>query len=277
MEIYDFSFLLNSKIKKDEDTIITIGVFDGMHYGHISLIETMMEEKKKYPNASTMLITFSINPKTTNPKNIDTIRLREENTNKLGINSFTVIDFSKDFSETSASGFIKMLTQLCNPVALVVGEDFRFGNSKSSKGAKDLEALFLLYGKRVEVIIKNAILNEGGEKISSTLLRRVIENGDLECFSKYTGQHYRVDLMPYSYIIDKNNLVFCKALFHQLLPPPGVYEARLKVDNILHSILCVIDAEKLIIQMIEENLINLILEKKVMHLDSIYFGEKNDF
>lgn len=276
MEVYDFSFLLNSKIKKGEDTILTIGVFDGMHLGHISLVEAMMEEKKNFPNASTMLITFSTNPKTSNPKNIDTIRLREENCNKLGINSFTVIDFSKDFSETSASGFIKMLIQLCNPVALVVGEDFRFGNSKASKGARDLENLFILYGRRVKVIIKNAILNEGGEKISSTLLRRVIENGDLECFSKYTGQHYRVDLMPYSYIIDKNNLVFCKALFHQLLPPPGVYGARLKVNDTLHSVSCIINDEKLMIE-IEEGLINKILENKVMHLDSIYFGEKNDF
>lgn len=273
MEVYDFSFLLDSKIKKYEDTIITIGVFDGMHLGHVSLINSMMEEKKKYPSASTMLITFSTNPKTSNPKNIDTIRLREENCKKLGINSFTVIDFSKDFSETSASGFVKMLLDLCNPVALVVGEDFKFGNSKASKGAKDLETLFSLYGKKVKVIIKNAILNEGGEKISSTLLRRVIENGDLECFSKYTDQDYRVDLMPYSYIIDKNNLVFCKALFHQLLPPPGVYESRLKVDDTLHSVLCIIDCDKLIIE-VEEDLINKISEDKAMRLDSIYFWRK---
>ena len=75
MKEYNFEDLLKSGELKDKKAIITIGVFDGFHLGHQSLVEGMLKEKEKYPDAILVLITFDHNPKTDKPKNVDTLRL----------------------------------------------------------------------------------------------------------------------------------------------------------------------------------------------------------
>ncbi len=230
MRIYSFDEILKGALSR-RDVILTIGVFDGFHLGHQSLIRKMMEKKSGHPGAETVLITFSVNPKTKFPRNVDTLRLREENAEKWGVDSFVIIDFSSDFSKTSACGFVEMLSSSFNPVAVVVGEDFRFGSSSSSASAYDLDSLFSSCGRKVDVTIMQSILTKGGEKISSTLVRRVIENGDVECISALTGRSYRVDLMPIPHRFDSGTLVLPPSSIQQLLPPPGVYGASLEFGN----------------------------------------------
>ena len=274
MKIYSFSDILSGSLR-GRDVILTIGVFDGFHLGHQSLVAEMMRKKQDHPSAETVLITFSVNPKTKCPRNIDTMRLREENVEKSGVNSFVIIDFSSDFSKTSACGFIGMLVSSFNPVAVVVGEDFRFGNPGSSASADDLASLFASYGRKVEVSIMQSILTEGGEKISSTLVRRVIEKGDVECISSLTGRNYRVDLMPIPHRTDNGVPVMCSSSIQQLLPPPGVYEAGLMLDDGRRF---KVSAE------IDSSTLSLVPEEKSEgfpvsvegHMDSIYFLEKKE-
>lgn len=276
MNIYDFKTIVETKELKDCSSIITIGVFDGFHKGHQSLIREMVNLKKRYPQSQLVLITFSQNPKTRNPKNIDSLRLREENAQKYGIDSFVIIDFSPDFSRISSSGFIKMLTSSLSPVALVVGEDFQLGNPSSSSSANELSALFNEYGKSVEVVVKKSILTEGGEKISSTLVRRVIEKGEVEGISSLTGQDYRVDLLNAPFKEDECSLVVLKSFIQQLLPPPGVYGARLAMrDGSLYPSIVSIEEDS--IKIIGKN-VDLLdcLDKRGEQLDSIYFLEKEN-
>ena len=274
MKIYSFSDILGGALQ-ERDVILTIGVFDGFHLGHQSLIKEMMRLKGKYPQAETVLITFSVNPKTKTPKNIDTLRLREENAEKRGVNSFVIIDFSSDFSKTSACGFIGMLTRSFNPVAVVVGEDFRFGNPSSSASAEDLASLFAEYGKKVEVSIMQSILTEGGEKISSTLVRRVIENGKVECISSLTGRNYRVDLMPIPHRFSSGALVLPLSSVQQLLPPPGVYGAGLAFGNgHLYDVTVTLDETCLTITSSGESPESLV--RKEGDMESIYFLEKKE-
>ena len=276
MKEYNFEDLLKSGELKDKKAIITIGVFDGFHLGHQSLVKGMLKEKEKYPEASLVLITFNHNPKTDKPKNVDTLRLRKEMAEKNGINSFVVIDFSTNFSRISGCGFIELLLRSFDPIALVVGEDFRFGHPSSAQGAKDLASLFLQHGKRVEVVIKKSILTEGGEKISSTLVRRVIEKGEVECISSLIGRDYRVDIMDKPFELNSVGLVMLKSSIQQLLPPPGVYGAKLAFKECsLIVVDCIIDDSKVVIDKKE------LMEKvddagKLKQLDSIYFLEKKN-
>ena len=273
METYDFQSLLSSGILKDRKAALTIGVFDGTHKGHQKLIERVVEEAEKEKDCISLVITFSINPKPGIPSNIDTIRLREEEIKKMGVNSFVVIDFSPEFSRISASGFIDMITSLCIPRILVVGEDFRFGNPKDSASAYDLDSMFRLRGAQCRVEIEKAILTEGGEKISSTLVRRVIEKGETGCIPSLIGRMYRVDLMPCPFRLEDDALVYGRDSIHQLLPPPGVYEADgLDASGLICKGLCFVDDNILRFKPTDTEKEGLSMNN--LPLDSIFFGER---
>ena len=275
MTTISFKELIESRMLLFEESILTIGVFDGMHKGHRKLMEDMASLSLKYPLSKRVLITFSINPKTDKPKNVDTLRLREESAEKMGVDFFVIIDFSSEFSKISASGFIKMLSSSLKPSAIVVGEDFRFGCPLSSASAKDLKNLFLENGKDVEVLIEKSILTEGGEKISSTLVRRVIENGEVGCIPSLTGRTYRVDLMPITYSLDSNILVISLSSIQQLLPPPGVYWGEVEiVSGIRGKVEVLVDNISLKITKIPDNILKLLEENE--QLDSICFLEKEN-
>ena len=273
MKEYDFISLLNSKELKDKEAVITIGVFDGVHLGHQTLIKRVKEESIKLPSSISMVITFSSNPKPGKFRNIDTLRLRKEEVEKEGIDAFVVIDFSHEFSMISASGFIEMLTSLTTPETVVVGEDFRFGNPSSSASAQDLGSIFKSIGIDTKVIIEKAILTEGGEKISSTLVRRVIEKGETGCIPSLIGRKYRVDLMPCPFRLEDGALVYGKDSIHQLLPPPGVYEVEsLDESGLICNGLCYVEDDNLRFKPTDKDKTE--LSTCSLPLDSIFFGER---
>ena len=273
MKEYDFISLLNSKELKDKEAVITIGVFDGVHLGHQTLIKRVKEESIKLPSSISMVITFSSNPKPGKFRNIDTLRLRKEEVEKEGIDAFVVIDFSHEFSMISASGFIEMLTSLTTPKTVVVGEDFRFGNPSSSASAQDLGSIFHSLGIDTKVIIEKAILTEGGEKISSTLVRRVIEKGETGCIPSLIGRMYRVDLMPCPFRLEDGALVYGKDSIHQLLPPPGVYEVEsLDESGLICNGLCYVEDDNLRFKPTDKDKTE--LSTCSLPLDSIFFGER---
>lgn len=273
MKEYDFLSLLNSKELINRPAVITIGVFDGLHLGHQTLLKRVKEESLSIPSSLSMVITFSSNPKPGKFRNIDTLRLRKEEVEKAGIDAFVVIDFSHEFSMISASGFIEMLSSLTTPKVLVVGDDFRFGNPSSSASAQELGFLLSQLGLDAKVIIEKAILTEGGEKISSTLVRRVIEKGETGCIPTLIGRRYRVDLMPCPFRLENGALVYGRESIHQLLPPPGVYEAQtLDVSGVFQTGLCFVESDFLRFSSFEKET----ADKGKIHLplDSIFFGER---
>ena len=273
MKEYDFISLLNSKELRDKEAVITIGVFDGVHLGHQTLIKRVKEESIKLPSSISMVITFSSNPKPGKFRNIDTLRLRKEEVEKEGIDAFVVIDFSHEFSMISASGFIEMLTSLTTPKTVVVGEDFRFGNPSSSASAQDLGSIFHSLEIDTKVIIEKAILTEGGEKISSTLVRRVIEKGETGCIPSLIGRKYRVDLMPCPFRLEDGALVYGKDSIHQLLPPPGVYEVEsLDESGLICNGLCYVEDDNLRFKPTDKDKTE--LSTCSLPLDSIFFGER---
>lgn len=272
MEIFDFDSLLKSGLKKDKKCSIAIGVFDGVHNGHKEIFKRLIENRDETGSDEAMVISFSINPKSQAKGALDTLRLRSEYVASFSINSFVIIDFSTSFSKISASGFIEMLNALCCPKAIVVGNDFQFGNPSSAAKAADLKDLFLKSGRDVKVDIVEPILTEGGERISSTLLRTIIRLGELKEFLKLSGQYYRVDLVPIPYRSISGDLVFSKTSIHQLLPPLGVYEAALVLkDRSRMEGRAEIKDDSLVFTPYAK------LCNEGMQLDSIFLGENYDF
>lgn len=231
MERYDFSFLVENKIKKNTPIIATIGVFECFHIGHMAIMDKALEIKRSIPNSEVLVITFSTNPKPGRDEKIDTLRIREENLELYGIDCVATIDFSQQFSRISASEFLETIVTSMDLRAIVVGEDFKFGHPSSSRSAKDLASMLKDMHSDAKAYCVAPILTEGGEKISSTLLRRMIKEGRLKEFREYSGQGYILDLHQRPYAIEDSALVLRVKDIHQLLPPQGVYESTLILEE----------------------------------------------
>ena len=225
METYDFASLLASGLKKDTESVIAIGVFDGLHRGHQAILEKVAAECRKNPVLEPWVITFSTNPKKKGEKSIDTMRLRAKWCREKGIKSFAVIDFSPEFSRISASGFCSALLSMTKPREIVVGGDFRFGNPSDQGTADTMHSVFASLGADVNVTKVDFILDDEGEKLSSTALRDQIKNGLLEEYFMETGRRYLIDLdglEPGKG--ESGETVFGTDAIRQVLPPMGSYE-----------------------------------------------------
>ena len=98
----------------------------------------------------------------------------------------------------------------------------------------------------------------------------MIENGEVECISSLTGRDYRVDLMPIPNRIESGELVISKSSIQQLLPPPGVYWARLAFrDGRTAGCRVNLDRENFVLADFDSPV-------KGEELESIYFLEKEN-
>ena len=231
METLDFASLVDSGRLAGCDTAFTIGVFDGVHRGHRRILETVVRTARERKGCVSLVISFRTNPKPSSAGELDTIRLRTEYVASFGVDFFALIDFSADFSKIGASGFVDLLMRASNPIAAVVGSDFRFGNPSSQASGRDLPRLVAEKGGSCNLIEVDAVMDDEGRKISSTSLRQLVIQGELEGFLHLSGQFYRVDLVPLPYRPCSGELIFSRASIHQLLPPLGSYDTRLLLSD----------------------------------------------
>mgnify|MGYP006176732411 CR=1 FL=1 len=163
--------------KNHKNSSVTIGNFDGMHMGHIKLLEKTIELTKKYDTIPVVL-TFSPMPEEYFQKK-DFFRLMS-NADKIdffkkrGMMEIILIPFNQEFSKMDASSFIdNILIKTLNAKHVVVGNDFRFGNKR--KG--DIE-LLKSFSDNHDLEVKTINLVEiSGKKISSTSIRTLLTSG----------------------------------------------------------------------------------------------------
>lgn len=231
---------------------ITIGVFDGVHKGHEDILSFLNSYKAEHKDVKTMVITFNLNPKIKGQKFIDTLRLRKKYISSFNTDFFTVIDFCEEISKISGNEFIRLLCTMCRVKAVVVGEDFKCGTPNSQVTAKELEKEFESTGNSVDVFIRETIMDDQ-VRISSTLLRQMIQKGDLDGVKRLSGRPYIIDLVGKT-IVNNNSLTFATSSINQVLPPFGTYKALLKLKS-GNSIACkvTIDESKLMIDKNEKD------------------------
>lgn len=215
--------------------IISIGVFDGLHKGHMKIIKRNVELAHKL-NASSMIITFSKNPKMylgrmIKRKPLSTQRLDEEIFTNIGVDYHCVIDFSDNISKLSGEEFLNVLSRFCIIRGMVVGNDFHCGEIHNSYGPSQLGD-YLKRSTTCSVFeVLPDVLNCDGKVISSTSVRSCLLTGDLEIVNKLLGRRYTLDKLPI--LPDENEVPLFSEPFKssQLLPPQGTYEVRVILSN----------------------------------------------
>ena len=152
---------------------LVIGLFDGVHLGHQELIQ----EAKKDQREITCL-TFSSEMAHSIAHKSGGLLLtedeKEEKLKELGISRELVLPFDEETKNTSKEAFLSFLQSL-SPTRIIVGEDFTFGKNIEGK-AKDL---FSLKEKGIEITILS-LKEQDGEKISSSRIRRLLLDGNVE-------------------------------------------------------------------------------------------------
>lgn len=218
----------------EKKRVIALGFFDGIHIGHSALMERVLkiaETRDLLPS----VITFDQNPKTiVTGQQIPLISSIEDRVGLIrrifGIKHVIILNF-ETLRKMPWQEFVERLSSEFNAAHLVAGHDFRFGFNGEGNVDKLLE-------KSSELDISCDIIPAVRYKdiiISSTYIRKLIEEGDIEQANEFLGHpHVLTDVVRYGYKLGRNigtptiNMIFSDGV---LVPARGVYATRVFLDD----------------------------------------------
>jgi len=222
-----------SKIHKK--SILLIGNFDGLHLGHQKLFKLAEKYSKKH-KVKFGVLTFDplpvmfFNKKLTNYRitsNLQKNLLFE----KAGVDFVIVSRFNKSFSKISADNFIKkIIVKKINPNFIFVSNNFKYGFRREGNVAK-LISKENIYNYK---IIKPSPLKKGKKIISSTLIRKLLQRGELKNANKLLGRNWSIIgvVQKGRRIGKKLGVPTCNIdIKNYVIAKPGVYSVRVKVNN----------------------------------------------
>jgi riboflavin kinase / FMN adenylyltransferase len=176
------------------ESVVTIGVFDGVHRGHQRIVARAAEIGRER-NLPVVVITFDPHPDEvirpgSHPPFLCTARRRAELLAGLGADAVCVLPFTLEFSRLGPDEFVRtVLVDRLHAAAVVLGEDFRFGH----KAAGDVQLLAKL-GEKYEFTAEGMpLLVADAATISSTSIRKMLEAGDVTGAAKALGRPHRVE------------------------------------------------------------------------------------
>jgi len=234
----DIKVIKLNNIEKKEKLILSIGVFDGIHKGHSSILEEMFNYAL-INNLNTGVVTFE----DTYPKifkKLSSFLLTKDEKKEIlslkGIDYMFCLPFDSKIRNLSPKDFIELLRKNIEFSCILVGDNFRFGKGRTG----DLITLLEL-GKdyNFEVLIKS--LDALDDKtISSSMIREALQNGDISLANKMLGYKYFIR----GKVIKGDNIgkkigfptVNIKLDSSKLIPKNGIYKGKAKIkDKIYHS------------------------------------------
>ena len=180
-----------SNFSTSEKTYVTIGTFDGVHFGHQQIIEKLVLEAKK-ANRKSVLLTFFPHPRMVLQKDnslelINTIEERAELLKKTGLDYLIIHPFSKEFSRMTALEFVRdILVNQLNISKLIIGYDHHFGKNREGNIVQ-LTEYSHLYDFTVEEIPAQDI---DDVSVSSTKVRHALAEGNIETANNYLGYNF---------------------------------------------------------------------------------------
>ena len=211
----------------NRDTILTIGVFDGVHLGHRRLIAELMRQARQM-NMLAGVVTFRQHPEDlfSSGKRLPFLTDMKTRTRLLkeeGVDLIITLSFNKELAGLSAHHFISLLQQHIRMRGLVIGSDFALG-----KGREGDTGAIRHMGKEIGLsvtIVPPLKIND--EVVSSTSLRQALAAGNIDKVQELTGRPYSLHGKVVEGAGRGEGLGFPTANMDvksgQALPPDGVY------------------------------------------------------
>lgn len=180
------------KIDTVKESVVTIGNFDGLHMGHQVLLKKAIEYAKAN-NVTSIVFTFKNHPvnyfRPDSIKNIITNEEKVKILKSMGVDYVINILFDEYMTKISGYDFVKeILLDTLGAKKIIVGHDFTFARNKEGN-IKLLQELSTQYGFSLEIV--NPIKLDD-VRISSTYIRKLISDGNVEDVYKYLGRNYKL-------------------------------------------------------------------------------------
>ena len=171
---------------------VALGMFDGVHIGHQSIIRRAVELARKVHGTSAVF-TFSNHPLSVlspehMPPQIGTEALKEQQACELGVDLFVCIPFTRDFAQRTPEEFLALLRDDFAPRYVVTGPNYTFGQ-KGRGTHRQLLREGADYGFHAEIC--PAVLRNG-RPVSSTRIRALIAEGELAMANDFLGHPFRL-------------------------------------------------------------------------------------
>ncbi len=175
--------------------VVTIGVFDGVHRGHQSLIRQAVEVAAE-AGLPTVLMTFDPHPAEvvrpgSHPAQLTTLRRRAELVAALGVDALLVLPFTVALSQVGAPEFVHdVIVDRLHAAGIVVGANFRFGH----RGAGSVDLLREL-GPRFGFAVHGVelVTEPDSVTVTSTYARSCVAAGDVTAATEALGRPHRVE------------------------------------------------------------------------------------
>ncbi len=185
-----------NQIHSRQQSIVTIGTFDGVHKGHQQIIQHM-RKKADAKDLITTLVTFEPHPQLVlqnqgrNPIRIlTTIEEKINILSRIGLQRLVVANFNKDFSNIEPADFLKTyLKKKLLLAEIVIGHDHSFGRDR--KG--DIHLLQDLAQKLKFSIEALPAIKVDGRIVSSTLIRNLIDSGKVATAARLLQRPYKLN------------------------------------------------------------------------------------
>jgi riboflavin kinase / FMN adenylyltransferase len=167
-----------------EETVITIGAYDGLHLGHQAVIQEV-RRRAAACGCRSAVVTFDRHPAVivrpeSAPKLLTDHAQRLELMEQTGVDAAVVLPFDEAQSQESALAFIeRVLVKCLSTKLIVVGADFHFGRNREGNVAL-LREVGATYGFEVAPLVLVPRADGVDEPVSSTAIRRALAGGDVE-------------------------------------------------------------------------------------------------
>jgi riboflavin kinase / FMN adenylyltransferase len=218
--------------------VATIGIFDGVHLAHSAIINRLLEKAKEIDGQS-LIVTLWPHPRIVLQKEgqkislISTLDEKIDLLQERGIENVLILDFNKSISETDFEDFVKnYLVDALNIQHLVVGYNHHFGKNREGNFEK-LQPLSEKFGFGLEQL-PPVIIND--EKISSSVIRKLIDAGDIKSATSCLGHFFSITGVVANGSKIGREIGFPTANIelndpYKLIPPTGVYSVIVELGD----------------------------------------------
>jgi riboflavin kinase/FMN adenylyltransferase len=181
-----------SRLISEQPTVLTIGMFDGVHLGHQRLIRAVVESARA-SGRHAALVTFFPHPGVVmgraEPFYLTSTEEKLAQLERLGLDLVIVVEFTPETARIRADQFVNLLIENVNMREMWTGHDFALGYRREGNTAF-LRALGALRGFSVHTIVEPVLLD--GHPVSSSRIRAALRAGDMRQASACLGRQFQV-------------------------------------------------------------------------------------